>query len=73
MSLLEFRTIEYKRKGYAIATAEQLKQIEKIPKREFIRRGMNQHTLEKICAKMPVREVKLAHCVKAAEEYMNRT
>src|SRR5215468_10846178 len=39
----------------AVATHEQLKRIEKIPKREFMRRGINQHTLEKICKREPVR------------------
>jgi len=68
LSLLEFKTIEYKRKGYAIATEEQLEQISRVPKREFMRRGMNQHTLEKICTKEPVRAIKLAECVKACEQ-----
>ena len=49
MSLLDFKAIEYKRRGYAVATDEQLARIAKVPKREFIRRGVNQHTLEKIC------------------------
>src|SRR5215469_11254567 len=64
LSLLEFKTIEYKRKGFAIATDEQLKRIEKIPKREFSRRGIKQHTLEKICNRMPVRTTKLSECLK---------
>jgi hypothetical protein len=55
LSLLDFKTIEYKRKGYAIATDEQLKRIAKVPKRELMRRGINQHTLEKINRKEPVR------------------
>jgi hypothetical protein len=67
LSLQEFKTIEYKRRGYAIATDEQLERIAKLPKREFRRRGINQHTLEKICSKMPVRTTKLAHCVKVLE------
>ena len=33
LSLLEFKTIEYKRKGHVIATGEQLERIEKVPKR----------------------------------------
>ena len=45
LSLLEFKTIEYKRKGYAIATDEQMKRIAQVPKRELMRRGINQHTL----------------------------
>jgi hypothetical protein len=64
LSLLDFKTTQYKRKGYATATDEQLKRIEKVHKREFIRRGINQHTLEKICAKKPVRAVKLAECLR---------
>jgi len=32
LSLLEFKTIEYKRKGYAIATDEQMKRIAQVPK-----------------------------------------
>jgi hypothetical protein len=69
LSLPEFKTIEYKRKGYAIATHEQLEQISKVPKREFMRRGINQHTLERVCNKLPVRAVKLAQCLKALSEY----
>ena len=68
MSLLEFKTIEYKRKGYAIATDEQLKRIANIPKRELRRRGINQHTLEKICAKKPVRASKLAECLRVIDQ-----
>ena len=64
LSLLEFKTIEYRRKGYAIAADDHLKQIAKIPKREFMRRGINQHTLEKICRREPVRAAKLAECLK---------
>jgi len=69
LSLLEFKTIEYKRKGYAIATEEQLTRIEKIPKREFMRRGINQHTLEKICNKEQVRAPKLAECLRVLKMY----
>jgi len=69
LSLLEFKAIEYKRKGNAVATDEQPARIAKVPKREFMRRGINQHTLEKICAKEPVRAIKLAECLKALEEY----
>jgi hypothetical protein len=67
LSLLEFRTIEYKRKGYVIANDKQLERITRVPKRELRRRGINQHTLEKICSKMPVRTTKLAHCLKVLE------
>lgn len=69
LSLVEFKTIEYKRKGYAIATEEQLKRIAKVPKREFMRRGINQHTLEKICKRKPVRATKFAECLRVLEEY----
>jgi len=68
LSLLEFKAVEYKRKGYAIATDEQLALIAKVPKGEFMRRGINQHTLEKICRKEPVRALKLAECLKVLEE-----
>jgi hypothetical protein len=67
LSLLEFKTIEYKRKGNAIATDEQLERIAKVPKRELMRRGINQHTLEKICNRRPVRATKLAQCLKVLE------
>jgi hypothetical protein len=69
LSLLEFKAIEYKRKGNAIANDEQLARIANVPKREFIRRGINQHTLEKISAKQPVRTVNLAKCLKVLDEY----
>ena len=67
LSLLDFTTIEYKPKGYAIATDEQLVRIKQVPKREFMRRGVNQHTLEKICKREPVRAIKLAKCLKSLE------
>jgi hypothetical protein len=68
-SLLEFKAIQYSRKGNAVADDEQLARIASVPKREFMRRGINQHTLEKICAREPVRAVKLAKCLKVLEEY----
>jgi len=52
-----------------VADDEQVARIAQIPKREFMRRGINQHTLEKICKRKPVRVTKLAQCVKALEEY----
>jgi len=64
LSLLECKTIEYRRKGYAIAPDEQLARIARVPKREFIRRGINQHTFEKICSRRPVRASKLSECLK---------
>ena len=68
MSLLEFKTIEYKRKGDATATDEQLARIMEIPKREFMRKGINQHTLEKICAGKPVRAIKVSQCLRVLQE-----
>src|ERR1700752_4232180 len=69
LSLLDFKAVEYKRKGNAVATDEQLARITQVPKREFMRRGINQHTLEKICAKELVRTIKLAECLKVLEQY----
>jgi hypothetical protein len=47
MSLWEFKAIEYECRGYAMAADEQLRRIAKVAKREFVRRGINQHGLEK--------------------------
>src|SRR5215469_8944606 len=69
LSLLDFKAIQYARKGKAVATEEQLVRIRKVPKREFMRRGVNQHTLEKICKREPVRGLKLAKCLKVLEDY----
>lgn len=69
LSLLEFKAIEYKRKGNAIAPDEQLARIANVPKREFMRRGINQHTLEKICKQEPVRAIKLAKCLKVLQQW----
>ena len=68
LSLLEFKAIQYKRKGNAVADDKQLARMLKVPKREFMRRGINQHTLEKICRREPVRAVKLAECLRVLEE-----
>ena len=38
LSLLDFITIEYKRKGYAVATDEQFARIATVSKREFMHR-----------------------------------
>lgn len=73
LSLLEFKAIQYRRKGNAVATEEQLVRIAKVPKREFMRRGINQHTLEKICRRESVRATKLAKCLTALEEYVRHT
>lgn len=51
------------------ATEEPLARIIKVPKRELMRRGINQHTLEKICTREPVRAAKLAKCLEALEDY----
>jgi hypothetical protein len=69
LSLLDFKAVEYKRKGNGVATDEQLARIAKVPKREFMRRGINQHTLEKICKRQSVRTSKLAKCSKALDAY----
>jgi hypothetical protein len=68
LSLLEFKTVQYRRKGNVVADDELLARIAKVPKRELMRRGVNQHTLEKICKKEPVRAIKLANCLKVLEE-----
>ncbi len=67
LSLLDFKAIEYRRKGNAIAEDEQLARIANVPKREFRRRGINQHTLEKICRKEAVRVSGLAKVLKALQ------
>ena len=67
LSLLEFQAIQYRRKGNAIATDEELERIGKVPKREFMRRGINQHTLQKICKRSPVRAVKLEACLRVLD------
>jgi hypothetical protein len=69
LSLLDFKAIQYRRKGNAVADEEHLTRIAKVPKREFMRRGINQHTLEKICKGEPVRAIKLAKCLRVLEEY----
>jgi hypothetical protein len=69
LSLLDFKAVEYKRKGNAVATEEQLVRIAKVPKREFMRRGINQHTLEKICKREPVRMLKFLKCLRTLEQY----
>jgi hypothetical protein len=45
-----------------------LARIANLPKRELMRRGINQHTLEKICSRIPVRASKFAKCMKVLEE-----
>jgi hypothetical protein len=69
LSLLEFKAVKYRRRGRAVANDEQLGRIAKVPKREFMRRGVNQHTLEKICKQIPVQVTKLGNCMRVLEEY----
>ena len=69
LSLLEFKATQYKPKGNVVASEGQLARIASIPKRELMRRGVNQHTLEKICRNEPVRAVKLAECLEVLEAY----
>jgi hypothetical protein len=57
LSLLEFEAIQYKRKGNVITNEGELLRIAKVPKRGLMRRGINQHTLEKICELIPIRAV----------------
>jgi hypothetical protein len=73
LSLLEFKSIEYKRKGNTVATDEQLARIAKVPKREFMRRGINQHTLEKICAKQPVRVSRITKVLTVLRQWDGET
>ena len=68
LSLLDFKAVQYRRKGNAIADDNQLAEIVKIAKREFMRRGVSQHTLEKICTRKPVRVTKLTKCLKVVED-----
>src|SRR5262249_24786551 len=68
LSLLDFKAVQYKKKGNAVANDNQLADIAKVAKRELMRRGVSQHTLEKICNRKPVRAQKLAKCLKVIEE-----
>jgi hypothetical protein len=69
LSLLEFKAIEYRSRGNTVATDDQLARIAKVPKREFMRRGINQHTLEKICRKEAVRACKVAAILKVLQQW----
>jgi len=73
ISLLEFKAIRYKRRGKITASEEQLERIRKVPKREFIRRGINQHTLEKICNEETVGASKLAKVLKVLQQWESGT
>ena len=68
-SLLEFKAIQYERRGNATAIAEQLQRIEEVPKREFVRRGDQPGYLEKICRKEPVRVSKLARALTILQQW----
>jgi hypothetical protein len=72
LRLLDFKAIEYERTGFAIATDEQLVRIAEVPKREFMRRGINQHTLEKIYKREPVRALKLAKTLQVLQEWESK-
>jgi hypothetical protein len=69
LSLLDFKAIEYRRKGNAVANDEQLARIAKVSKREFMRRGINQHTLEKICGLKAVRATMLAEVLGVLQQW----
>ena len=58
----------FNEKSSATASADQLRRISQFSKCEFMRRGMHQRTLNKICALSPVRPSKLAKCLKVLEE-----
>jgi hypothetical protein len=68
LSLLEFRAVEYRPKGSVVATDEQVSRISSLLRREMMRRGISQHTLEKIVRREPVRVASLAKCLNALEE-----
>lgn len=68
LSLLDFKAIKCRRRGNAVADDELLARIVKVPKREFMRRGINQHTPEKICRREPIRAIKLMKCLEILED-----
>ncbi|MGB2667198.1 MAG: hypothetical protein WAK48_24570 [Candidatus Acidiferrum sp.] len=69
LSLLDFKAVQYTRKGKVIANDEQFARIASVPKRELMRRGVNQHTLEKICKQISGQANKFAKCLRVLEEY----
>jgi hypothetical protein len=69
LSLIEFNAIQYRRKGNAVVDDGQLARNDKVPKREFMRRGINQHTLEKICRKEAVRASERAEMLKVLQQW----
>jgi len=52
-----------------LADDDQLRRIGKVPKREFMRRGINQHPLEKICKREPVRASKLTQVLRVLQQW----
>jgi hypothetical protein len=65
LSILDFKAVQYERKGMVIATEADIGKIRQVSKRELMRRGINQHTLEKICRQELGRAVKLQACLKS--------
>jgi len=56
-------------KSVAVATKDQLRRIAMFTKRGFLDRGMNQRTLEKICALRPIRPSILEKCLKLLQQF----
>lgn len=69
VSLWEFKATQYKRRGKVTATNDQLQRIAQVSKKELRRRGINQHTLEKICRKEAVRVSKLTKVLKVLQRW----
>lgn len=55
-------------KSVAIATNDQLRRLAAFSQNEFIRRGMNQRTMEKIYARRSVRPSKLSKCLDVLQQ-----
>ena len=68
-SLLDFKAIRYRRKEMVLATADSWKGSRIFRNQNLFDRGLNQHTLEKICRREPVRAIKLAMCMRILEEW----
>jgi hypothetical protein len=66
---VSFTAIQYRRSGNAVADDKQLARIAKAPKRELTRRGINQHTLRKICRKEAVRTSNLAKALSVLHQW----
>ena len=65
LSLLDFKAVRYRRKEMPPLTTISSPRLGRL---QGLRRGVSQHTLEKICDRKPVRIVKLAACLKVVEE-----